>query len=177
MNHLQKLLQSDFIDCRYKIYLFTENIDGDNLGSTIVNSDQYIDFFNKIKNSNIFNYVEENFEKTAYLNYEIIQNNYYVTNHILHTKIKDMIIQIDNFKLIRENSSITELNNILKSNSTEVTDNIEKTKISHKIFHDKINNFKVIFENEKEIYITFTLNEKNVKVISDLINKISKIVK
>lgn len=177
MNHLQKLLQPDFIDCRYKIYLFTENTDGDNIGSTIVNSDQYNDFFNKIKNSNILNFAEENFEKTAYLNYEIIQNNYYVTNHVYHTKIKDMIIQIDNFKLIRDNSSITELNNILKSNSIEVTDNIEKIKISQKIFHDKINNFKVIFENEKEIYITFTLNEKNVKVISDLINKISKLIK
>ncbi len=45
------------------------------------------------------------------------------------------------------------------------------------MFHDKINNFKVIFENNKEIYITFTLNEKNVKVISDLINKISKLIK
>lgn len=177
MNHLQKLLQPDFIDYRYKIYLFTENIDRDIMGSTTVNSDQYNDFFNKIKNSNILNFVEENFEKTSYLNYETMQNNYYIINHVYHTKIKDMIIQIDNYKLIRDNSSITELNNILKSDSTEVMDNMEKTKITQKIFHDKINNFKVIFENDKEIYITFTLNEKNVKVISDLLNKISKIIK
>lgn len=181
MNHIQKLIQPDFVDCRYKIYLFTTNEENESvnnsIGATFVNDDIFNNFFDKIKNSNIFNFAEENYEKIYYLNYEIINNNFYQINHIYHTKIKDMIVQIDNYKQIRDNNSISEINNILKSNINEDFNSPEKEQISNKIFHDKINNFKVVFENNKEIYITFTLNEKNVKVILDLLNKIGKLLK